>query len=233
METPIIPTCAYNEDVYEPAEDSFLMLDALEEDLEKWMSATMNKNMERSDLLCLEVGCGSGIVSTALANFSVNSVRIIPHVFAVDVNPYACLLTRETARVNNVETKIEPVLMDGVSSAFRSSIFDVIVCNPPYVPVLPEEKFDLSRTSGGNVLEKSWDGGPTGNSFIIPFLKTVPQYLSPSGALYLLLSSWNDPTNLMNTVAGPAGLEGVLVKYRHAGREKLSVWRLTYKKDSV
>ncbi|CAG7720493.1 unnamed protein product [Allacma fusca] len=143
-----------------------------------------------------------------------------------NVNPSACLLAQATAEVNRVSSKVEPILMDGTVPIFRLPLFDIVVCNPPYVPVMPEEKFELSGGLVESYLEKSWDGGPDGNSFIIPFLKTVPKLLTKTGALYLLLSSWNEPENLMGTVALEEGLVGTMVIKRQAGRERLSVWRL-------
>ena len=82
------------EDVYEPAEDSFLMLDALEHDLQ-----------EIRDLrptLCLEIGTGSGILSVGLASVLNESC----HFLATDVNPKACKAATRTALRNGVNLDV-------------------------------------------------------------------------------------------------------------------------------
>jgi len=225
MDTPIVPTdTAHNDFVYEPAEDSFLLLDALEEDLSNFVSS--RGSAENDVILALEVGCGSGIISTAVAKSKILGGRV-PCVIATDINPHAGLLTQETAEVNHIyDSRVQAILMDGASSAWKCfrEPFDLIICNPPYVPVLPDENME-DKIAG--VLEKSWSGGPDGNEFIIPFLSNIGRILSDCGVLYLLLSSWNNPEMLVEKIAKPNGLKGRLVIKRAAGRERLSVWRFS------
>jgi len=90
--------------VYEPAEDSFLMVDALQ------------SHMSNGDRI-LEVGCGSGIVSM----FAVDHASLV---IATDLNPYAVKCTR----LNGI-TALVSDLFFGIRSTF-----DLIVFNPPYLP---------------------------------------------------------------------------------------------------
>ncbi|XP_023210856.1 hemK methyltransferase family member 2-like isoform X2 [Centruroides sculpturatus] len=96
LETPDwsnVPTWMFNH-VYEPAEDTFLLLDAIEHDLDKI------KNL--NPVICLEVGCGSGVVITAVAKALNNSALFI----ATDKNKYATEVTKITSKQNNTEIQI-------------------------------------------------------------------------------------------------------------------------------
>lgn len=113
------------------------------------------------------------------------------------------------------------------ASTFRHS-FDLILCNPPYVPSPPDE-FEKESNEAA-VLRASWDGGVNGNDFIIPFLESLPKLLAKKGRVYLLLSSWNHPEKLVDSHFPRLELEGHLVLKRIAGRERLSVWRIQHAK---
>lgn len=101
-----------DEQVYEPAEDTFLLRDAALAEI-------------RPDDRVLEVGCGSGAIAAALLDRA-------GAVAATDINPHA---VRET-RTRGVET-VRTDLMAGVRGTF-----DLVVFNPPYLPTAPEERID-------------------------------------------------------------------------------------------
>ena len=96
--------------VYEPAEDSFLLVDALID------------NIKDGDRV-LELGCGSGIVSM----FAQNRASLV---VATDLNPHAVLCASNNG-INAVRTD----LFDGIKGQF-----DLIVFNPPYLPTSDEER---------------------------------------------------------------------------------------------
>lgn len=84
-----------NRDVYEPAEDTFLMLDALEAD--------SDYITHLKPAAVLEIGPGSGVVITAISSL----LKSKAFYYAVDINPDACIVTKDTAELNNARVQIK------------------------------------------------------------------------------------------------------------------------------
>ena len=68
------------ENVYEPAEDSFILLDALEIEIKKIQ--------DLKPTFALEIGPGSGIISAAIANITVSERQLkkLCFVFSCDIS---------------------------------------------------------------------------------------------------------------------------------------------------
>ena len=142
------------EHVYEPAEDTFLLLEA-----------ALSEVKENDSVL--ELGTGSGIIAKTLSKKSK-----ISRIVTTDINPYAV----RCARSKGLKV-IRTNFFDGLESKF-----DLILFNPPYLPIDHPE-------IGDRWLEISWDGGKDGRRAITEFLKGVGDYLSGKGRFLLVVSS--------------------------------------------
>uniref|UniRef100_A0A1A7YH56 Methyltransferase HEMK2 n=1 Tax=Iconisemion striatum TaxID=60296 RepID=A0A1A7YH56_9TELE len=140
-------------DVYEPAQDSFLLIDALEKDAERLRRL--------SPCVCLEVGSGSGVVSAFLASVVGPSAVYI----CTDVNPAAAGCTATTASCNRVS--LQPVLTDLAEGLMPRlcGLVDVLLFNPPYV-VTPSEEQKTTNVKRGTLTDVpiiTQQHRPTGN----------------------------------------------------------------------
>ncbi|NJE30395.1 methyltransferase domain-containing protein [Thermococcus sp. 18S1] len=109
--------------VYEPAEDTFLLAENL---------------AVREGDTALDVGTGTGLIALLMA-------RKARFVLGVDINPLAVELAGENARINgikNVEFRVSD-LFERVEGKF-----DVVTFNAPYLPGEPEEPIDLALVGG-------------------------------------------------------------------------------------
>ncbi|KAJ1650589.1 S-adenosylmethionine-dependent methyltransferase, partial [Dispira simplex] len=155
---------------YEPAEDSFLLLDALESDYD------YVQNHIRPTV-CLEVGCGSGIVTAFLAT------QLLAHqpqteYLVTDLNWAALEATQQTCIHNGLDSgRLHPIctnLVQGLLPRLRHQI-DILVFNPPYAVTSSQE---CGTTTS---LTASWAGGIDGREVIDQFLPQVSQLLSSQG----------------------------------------------------
>ncbi|XP_046738400.1 methyltransferase N6AMT1 [Diprion similis] len=181
METPIVKLDGQDlETVYEPSEDSFLLIDALEADLEKLKKV--------KPVMCLEIGSGSGVVITALAK-ALN--RFFSSYFmAVDINPNACRVTKRVGKDNSVDINV--LQMDLINLVKKENVFDVVIFNPPYVVTESLEVFDQ------RLISKTWAGGIDGREVMDMLFPHIPNILSNNGFFYLVTIKQNDPISIIN-----------------------------------
>ena len=212
------------ETVYEPAEDSFILLDALEIEL--------SEIRKLRPTLAVEVGPGSGILSAALANLTSNeeSFEKLCMVFACDINLSACKATKRTASRNNASANVEVICSDllvGIADRLRGKI-DLIVCNPPYVVTSDEELLQVKSSGIGTAsIEASWAGGKQGCASVTDsLLNILPKILSPKGVCFIVLEQSNKP-DILGEYAESLGLSHSVIFKRRAGRELLLVVKLT------
>ncbi|XP_049536562.1 methyltransferase N6AMT1 [Anopheles darlingi] len=215
MDTPIYQFEPKDYDlVYEPAEDTFLLLDALEDELEDIKA--------RWPLVCVEVGPGSGLLITAIRKCLLHA----PLCLGVDINPAACRMTLKTSGLNSAP--VDAVNMD-LLAGLRPHCVDLLVFNPPYVPTGEvegslEEHVDEFR-SGPSPIIHSWAGGADGRVVTDRLLGDLERILAPDGVLYLLLLKENRPAEVIRWME-QRGFRGTIIKERRIRGEHLFVLRI-------
>ncbi len=103
------------DEVYEPAEDTYLLLSSIK----------LASNQKR----VIEIGTGSGIISIFLA-------KKYPNVnfFATDISLIACQTAYLNSRNNNVSKNLE-IICGHTLEALKIKEGDIIIWNPPYLPL--------------------------------------------------------------------------------------------------
>ena len=107
-----------DDNVYVPAEDSYLLADNLE--IKEGQSV-------------LEIGTGSGIVAMYAS-------RLTDRITVTDINFDACLLAEKNFNDNNIEN-IE-ILFGNLFEPVKDRKFDVILFNTPYLPTEEDDVID-------------------------------------------------------------------------------------------
>ena len=182
-----------DEDVYEPSDDTYLLLDSLEKiDIE-------------SGFRVLEVGCGTGIISIALSG-------LVFSVVACDINPSAARLAEKNVERNGIKN-VEVIKSDLFSDV--SGRFDLIIFNTPYLPQSPDE-----TVSGA--INHAWDGGIDGRKVIDRFLLEIPAYLYEGGCIVFLESSLSDYEKSLSFLES-AGFEAHVISRKRLSFEELVV----------
>ncbi|KAJ6574725.1 S-adenosyl-L-methionine-dependent methyltransferase [Mycena capillaripes] len=197
------------EHVYEPAEDTFILLDALEQD------AKQLKSM--SPRISLEIGSGSGCVSAFLGSIAGPSAVLY---LCTDINPHACRCSTATGHQNKVPLELVNTSLGHPLLARLQKSVDIIIFNPPYVPTMYGE---ASGAQKDRDIEGSWAGGQDGMKVTDKFFPQVADLLSPHGRFYLVAVAQNNIPGIQRRMKENYALESQVVLRRRAGREHLSV----------
>jgi len=147
------------EQVYEPSDDTFLLMD--------------NLSVNENDSI-LEIGTGTGLISIFAAT-TANKV------VSTDISPLAINCARKNFELNGLLSKSDIRLGDLFEPLSKNEKFDLILFNPPYLPSDPQEKDDP--------LTRSWNGGPTGREITDKFLANFDKFLKKNGKIFLIQSS--------------------------------------------
>lgn len=219
METPFTTHITADDylHVYEPAEDTFLLIDAIESDLPQLQN--------RAPILCCEVGPGSGIVVTAIAKALPNT-----QCFGIDLNSYACRVAKKTAKFN--VAKNVQIINGNLMGALRTGKMDILIFNPPYV-VTEDEEINEKRSAADKLspnlvnenIVKAWAGGADGRRIVDQFFLQMDNMLAIDGWAYVLVIKDNKPEQIIVDL-GKIGFGANIIAERKIRGEHLYVLKI-------
>ncbi|KAJ4861114.1 hypothetical protein T069G_06102 [Trichoderma breve] len=219
------------ERVYEPAEDSFLLLDTLSSSSE---TQFLHDTFSSSPAIpfVVELGTGSGVVLafiTAHAKTLFGTSHILTA--GVDMNAFACRATITTVAKAQADSLAESSnneithglylgsVMGDLAAPLRNRSVDVLVFNPPYTT------FD----DDSYLLALSYAGGADGMETTDRLIDGLPEILSERGCAYVLLCAQNKPEVVKERIRAWGDgwrAETVGSSGKTAGWEKLQIVRI-------
>ena len=189
-------------EVYEPAEDTFQLLEVL--------------NVSKGDRV-LEVGTGCGIIALVCAEAGANVV-------CSDINPYAVELTRRNYSLNKTCLKGDFEVRQGdlfsVLKPFEQ--FDVIIFNPPYLPTKVDD-----IVGGSGWFDIATNGGRDGLMLIKRFIHGLHRFLDKNGCAYFVFSSLSNESKLKQILFKTNFKVETLLK-RYYDDEQLNIYHLFF-----
>ena len=219
--------------VYEPSDDTYLLIDAIGHDMDL-MRAHSNDNddttLVRSKIkTTCEIGCGTGVPTVYLAmrlrdmgndQATANdcSDGVIHRV--TDINPDAIRIAKATAEANGIPPSDFEAFQCDLASRIKGTV-DILIFNPPYVPTPDEEV-------GSNGIEASWAGGKNGRVVVDRALPEIARLLSfPHGVAYVVAVDDNYPEEMSQRMEKEYGIKVVPWMRRRARNEFLTILKMT------
>jgi release factor glutamine methyltransferase len=185
LDTAVVPS-----DVYIPREDSQLLIDA--------MKKTGLAQGSRVADLCT----GTGIVAIAAREQGASQVT------AIDICPRAVHCARTDAAAAGLDVSVH---LGSWARAVEFGPYDLVVCNPPYVPHDPS--VDAAQLLPSIGPARAWDAGYDGRLVLDPLCATAPLLLAGGGTLLLVQSEFAGPRATLAALAS-VGLDAEVVAYQ-------------------
>jgi release factor glutamine methyltransferase len=179
-----------NEGVYAPREDSQLLIDVMEK--------TGLARGHRVADLCT----GRGVAAVAACEQGAKEVS------AFDICPRAVHCARTTTATAGVEVAVH---LGSWARAVEFGPYDLVVCNPPYVPHDPSiEALQLPSHFGP---ARAWDAGYDGRLVLDPLCRAAPELLADGGSLLLVQSEFAGPRHTLAQLAS-SGLDAAVIAWQ-------------------
>ena len=210
------------QNVYEPAEDTFLLIDSIFNDI----NYLKNNNyfVKNKEINSIEIGCGNGLISCCYLNLIKElNIKINSH-YCIDINKDAVNLTKKLINnynLNNNTYFIESDLFN--NNLLINKLFNIIIFNPPYVTTDENEYKNALKNKD---IYASWAGGKNGSETIYKFIEQIKNHINlENGIIYLLLSKENEYENIIKKIYDELGFDFDLLMKRKAINEKLAVFK--------
>jgi release factor glutamine methyltransferase len=170
--------------VYEPSDDTYLLLDGI--------LLALETCIETKAYITLEIGCGTGVPTVYLGKQLKERIPDHQHTLIVtDINSEALRVSQATASANGIsQLEIhECDLASAILPKWKGGI-DILLFNPPYVPTPDDEV-------GSTGIEASWAGGLHGRRVVDRALPQIASLLKKqSGIAYMITVDDNLPEQL-------------------------------------
>ncbi|WP_304114917.1 HemK2/MTQ2 family protein methyltransferase [Mycolicibacterium bacteremicum] len=173
--------------VYAPQEDSRLLVD------------TMDKSGLALGSRVADLCTGSGVAAINAAAQGASSVS------AFDICPRAVRCARANAEIAGASVEVH---LGSWARAAEFGPFDLLVCNPPYVPHDPA--LDTLPASVGPA--RAWDAGWDGRMVLDPLCEAIPDLLADGGSALIVQSEFAEPRKTLEALSA-AGLDADVVAW--------------------
>jgi release factor glutamine methyltransferase len=212
--------------VYEPSDDTYLLIDAIGYDVDDAMNQGTDGKCDGSMLqatITLEIGCGTGTPTVYLAKRLHEETKKTCVHYVTDINPDAIRIATATAESNGISSTQFRAIQCDLASELIDELegrVDILIFNPPYVPTPDEEV-------GSSGIEASWAGGRNGRVVLDRALPQIARLLSPSSVAYVVTVDDNYPEQISQMMNDMYGIKVVPWLRRRAHNEYLTIQKMT------
>lgn len=179
------------EGVYVPQHDSRFLIE------------TMHRVNLHAERRVVDLCTGSGVVAISAAVAGAASVM------ALDTSMSAVRCARANALAAGVDVDVRH---GSWSRAVEFGPFDLVLCNPPYVPQPPGGDIEAIPHHAGPAV--AFDGGVDGRRVLDPLCSAAPDLLGPDATLLLIQSEFSGVDASM-TALRQAGLKASVIARQH------------------